>query len=218
MKHRRGCFILKTRWELGVASLQSAAVIDAPLHSYHRRGCWGIAPKAPAPWPATGGFHGFGSFSETGPTGFSAVEGQDVRTKTDAPVKSIRNAFIAVAAGAELRKHHHPGRAPACSKEAGWNWTAARPACGFLHRPPSHRKGGRRTEQQRRESCACRDHKKASAACKLAEAEKSEADRLISWSPGWRGSRGHPAGCGHPGPPFRDRSRRWSGKARSRKA
>ena len=40
----------------------------------------------------------------------------------------------------------------------------------------------------------------------------------ISWSPGWPGSRGRRAGCGHPGPPFRDRSRRWSGKARSRKA
>lgn len=62
------------------------------------------------------------------------------------------------------------------------------------------------------------EHKKASAACKLAEAKKSEADRPISWSPGWRGSRGHRAGCGHPGQASRDRSRRSSGKVRSRRA
>lgn len=59
-------------------------------------------------------------------------------------------------------------------------------------------------------------HKKASAACKLGRRRNQTTQ--ISWSPGWQGSRGRRAGCGHPEPPFRDRSRRWFGKARSRTA
>jgi hypothetical protein len=122
------------------------------------------------------------------------------------------------AAAAAHQRHHHPDPPAACSTGCCWSWTAAAPACvPFLR----HRKATGRQWQQRQESGACAEHKKASAACKLAEAGKiriSKRPDRISWWPARTGSRGHPAGCGRPEPRCPCRSRRSSGTARWRKA
>jgi hypothetical protein len=143
-------------------------------------------------------------------------QAEQVSRESSAQLSSAQ--LSGAAAAAAHQRHHHPDPPAACSTGCCWSWTAAAPACvPFLR----HRKATARQWQQRQESGACAEHKKASAACKLAEAGKiriSKRPDRISWWPARTGSRGHPAGCGRPEPRCPCRSRRSSGTARWRKA
>jgi hypothetical protein len=84
-----------------------------------------------------------------------------------------RGPLSGAAAVAAHRRLRHPGRTAACSTGCCWRSTAAAPACvPFLYRHRTTRARRRRRQQRQQGSGACAEHKKASAACKLAEAGK----------------------------------------------